>query len=149
MKLFTLRIITPEKLILEEPVIQATLPVVLGEVTLLADHIPFIGSLKNGGELFIKTENDEKMLAVSGGFVEFHNNVLTILADSADRAEDIDLAEAEEAKMRAEQLKKDSENLNSDSDEYKALMAMIDRQSYRVQVARKHHSRRSGMNTSL
>lgn len=140
MKLFTLKIITPEKLVLEEPIVQATLPVVRGEVTLLADHVPFIGALKNGGEILIKTENDERMLAISGGFVEFHDNTLTVLADTADRAEDIDILEAEEAKKRAEVLVKESENV--DGDEYKALMAMIERQSYRVQVARKHHSRR-------
>lgn len=140
MKLFTLKIITPEQLMLEELIVQATLPIVRGEVTLLADHIPFIGALKDGGEILVKTENDERMLAISGGFVEFNNNVLTVLADTADRAEDIDLQEAEDAKKRAEELIKEFDSV--DEDEYKALMSIIERQSYRVQVARKHHSRR-------
>lgn len=140
MKLFTLRIITPEKTVFESKVVQVTLPVVRGEVTILADHIAYIGAIKSGGEVLVKTESDDQLLAVSGGFAEFHENTLTVLADAADRAEDIDIEEAEAAKARAEELRKDSEAMNTE--EYTALLALIERQTYRAQVAKKHHSRR-------
>ncbi len=145
MKFFTLKIITPEKLVLEELVLQATLPVIRGEVTLLANHIPYIGALKNGGEILIKTEEGEKLLAISGGFIEFHNNVLTILADSADRAEDIDLEMAEAAKARAEELR--NQAIINDDEDYAALMAMLEKETYRVKVAKKHYSRRGIYNS--
>lgn len=140
MKSFTLKIITPEKTILEALVGQVTLPIVKGEVTLLADHMPFIGSLNDGGEILVKAEDQpDQYIAIAGGFVEFHNNTLTVLADSAERAEDIDILEAENARKRAEKLQKQSDDMGTE--EYESLMRMIQRQTYRVKVAKKHHSR--------
>ncbi len=134
------KIVTPERTVLEEEVYQATLPVVHGEVTILPHHIPYIGSLNAGEIMLRKTANGEEMsLATSGGFVEFHDGVLTVLADTAERAEEIDLARAEEARQRAEALKK--ERLTMDDEEYARTAAMIEKEFARIKVARKHHSR--------
>ncbi len=135
------KIITPEKIVIEEEVYQATLPVLGGEVTILSNHIPYIGALRAGEIIFRKKQNEEETnLATSGGFVEFHNNVLSILADTAERAEEIDLARAEEARERAEALKK--ERLTMDDEEYARISALLEKELTRVQVARKHHTRR-------
>lgn len=135
------KIVTPERTVLEEEVYQATLPVVHGEVTILSRHVPYIGALNAGEIMLRKTVNGEEMsLATSGGFVEFHDDVLTVLADTAERAEEIDLARAEEARKRAEELKK--ERLTMDDEEYARTAAMIEKEFARIKVARKHHSRR-------
>lgn len=134
------KIVTPERTVLEEEVYQATLPVVHGEVTILPQHIPYIGALNAGEIVLRKTAQGEEMsLATSGGFIEFHDDVLTILADTAERAEEIDLARAEEARKRAEELKK--EQLTMDDEEYARTAAMIEKEFARIKVARKHHSR--------
>lgn len=135
-----LKVVTPEKAVIEQEVYQATLPVLGGEVTILPNHIPYIGALQ-AGEIILRTEagGEETSLATSGGFVEFHDNVLSILADTAERAEEIDLVRAEAARKRAEELKK--ERVTMDDEEYARTAAMIEKELARVKVARRHHSR--------
>lgn len=135
-----LKVVTPEKIVVELEVYQATLPVLGGEVTLLPNHVPYIGALR-AGEIVLRMEagGEESSIATSGGFVEFHDNMLSILADTAERAEEIDLARAEEARKRAEELKK--ERVTMDDEEYARTAAMIEKELARVKVARRHHAR--------
>lgn len=135
------KIVTPERIVLEVEAYQATLPVVGGEVTILPDHIPYIGAIKAGEIIIRKEPNGEEIsLVTSGGFAEFHDNTLVILADTAERAEEIDLARAEEARLRAEELKKEA--IHMDEEEYARMAALIEKELARVRVARKHHSKR-------
>jgi len=135
------KIVTPERTVMEEEAYQATLPVVGGEVTILPDHIPYIGAIKAGEIIIRKEANGEEIsLVTSGGFVEFHDNTLVILADTAERAEEIDLARAEAARTRAEELKKEA--IHMGEEEYARMAALIEKELARVRVARKHHSKR-------
>lgn len=137
------KIITPEKTVFESEVTQVTLPVTDGEVTILANHRPYIASLAPG-EIVLKNKNksgeEETNLVVSGGFIEFNENILTVLADTAERAEEIDLKRAEEARMRAEELKKN--RIGMDESDYARVAAAIQKESARIRVARKHYTRR-------
>lgn len=135
-----LKVVTPEKTVIEQEIYQATLPVVGGVVTILPNHMPYIGAL-SAGEIILRTEagGEETSLATSGGFVEFHDGVLFLLADTAERAEEIDLARAEEARKRAEDLKK--ERLDMDDEEYARTAAILEKELARVKVARRHHTR--------
>ncbi len=133
------KIITPEKTVFEAEVDQATLPVTDGEVTILPKHRPYIASLKPG-EIMLKTNGEEMSLVVSGGFIEFNQNNLTVLADTAERAEEIDLKRAEESRARAEEIKK--ERISMDDTEYARVAASIEKELARIKVGRKHHSRR-------
>jgi len=135
------KIVTPEKAVVEEEIYQVTLPVEGGEITILPEHIPYIGAIK-AGEIILRKEvgGEEISLATSGGFVEFHNNSMVILADTAERAEEIDLARAEEARKRAEDLKK--EKINMGEEEYARTAALLEKEMARVRVAHKHHSKR-------
>ena len=137
------KIITPEKTVFESEVTQVTLPVTDGEVTILANHRPYIASLMPG-EIVLKTENksgeEEINLVVSGGFIEFNENILTVLADTAERAEEIDLKRAEEARTRAEELKKN--RIGMDESDYARVAAAIQKESARIRVAQKHYTRR-------
>lgn len=74
-----------------------------GVLGILPRHAPLLTMLKPG-ELRIKHDNDEDALFVAGGFMEVSHNVVTVLADAAERAEDIDEARAEEARRRAQTL---------------------------------------------
>ena len=141
MSFIKLKIVTPEKLLLETEVSQVTLPVMFGEVTILPEHVPYIGALTSGEVRFFESTGDAVHLALSAGFVEFHDNVLTVLADRAERAEDIDIERAEEARKRAEELKKTLLD-SSNEEEYIRTAAMLDKELNRLRVARRHHSHR-------
>lgn len=135
-----LKIVTPQRLVLEEEAYSVTLPIDGGEVTVLPNHIPYIGSLRPGEIMLRKTQDGEsESLATSGGFAEFQDNVLTILADTAERAEEIDLARAEEARARAEDIMK--ARVSMDDEEYARIAAMVEKEFARLKVARKHRSK--------
>jgi len=99
-----LDIITQEKKVYQDEVDSVTAPASEGEVTILPRHIPLFTRL-NPGEITLKKGSQETHIVVTGGFmdVSFPNKV-TILADAAARAEEIDVKKAEEAKRRAEEL---------------------------------------------
>jgi len=140
MKTFHVKLVTPERLLLETEVAEVTLPIADGEVTILPEHVPYIGALQVGEALLKTADNKTEMMALSGGFVEFDNDTLTILADTAERAEDIDIARAEEAKKRAEDLH--NQAIDMSEEEYARLAAAIEKEFTRIKVARKHASRR-------
>lgn len=132
------KIVTPEKTVYESEVDQATLPVLDGEVTILPNHRSYIAALK-AGEIMLKTDGKETLMATSGGFIEFSSNMLVVLADTAEAAEEIDVKRAEEARKRAEELKK--EKVMMDDTEYARVAAAIEKESARIKVARKHRTR--------
>lgn len=139
-KILRIKIVTPEKAVAEMDVVSITLPIQDGEVTLLPEHVPYIGALR-AGEILVRREAlaEPESLAVSGGFVEFNHDTLTILADRAERAEDIDIARAEEAKRRAEVLMKKAPDMSEE--EYATVAAALEKELTRIKVARKHRSR--------
>jgi len=95
-------IVTPERVVLKETIKSITVPTKDGIITVLPKHIPLVGILVPG-VAEIKTESGETQLfSVSSGFIEVQRDKVIILADTAERAEEIDLQRAEEAKKRAE-----------------------------------------------
>lgn len=137
MSVIKFKIITPEKTVFEDSVDQATLPVMEGEVTILPNHRSYIAALQ-AGELMVKKDGQEIHLAVAGGFLEFAKNNLVVLADRAERAEDIDLQRAEEARKKAEELQKEK---ITDSEEYARVAALVEKEMARIKVAKKHRTR--------
>lgn len=133
------KIVTTERTVFEDKVGQATLPVMGGQVTILPNHRSYIAALESG-EIILKNNSGEISLAVAGGFLEFHKNKLVILADRAEKAEEIDLERAEEARKKAEELKK--EKISMDDSEYAKVAAMIEKEITRIKVAKKHHTKR-------
>lgn len=140
MKTLQLKVVTPERSVTEIEATSVTLPILDGEVTILPLHEPYIGSLQAGEILFRREGKSEpESLAVSGGFVEFGKNILTVLADTAERAGEIDMVRAEEAKKRAEALKTERETMSAE--EYARVAATLEKELARIKVARKHRSR--------
>lgn len=122
----------------ENNIDQATLPVVNGQVTILPGHRSYIAALK-AGEVVLKKGSEVIHIATSGGVVEFHDNTLVVLADTAERAEAIDIARAEDARKRAEALKK--EKVSMSELEYAKVAASIEKEATRIRVAKKHHTK--------
>lgn len=106
-KTIKFEIVTPEKTVLKEEIVEVTIPTMEGEITILPKHMPIVGIIKPG-VLEIKTADGRQEVAcVNGGFVEVLRNKVVILADSAERACDIDFEKAEEARKKAEAAMKE------------------------------------------
>jgi len=97
-----LRVVTPERLLLDEEVDEVTAPGTEGEFGVLPNHITFLSSLQPG-RLSYKQGGQVRFLAVSGGFAEVRDNVVTILTDSAEFADEIDVERARAALRAAEE----------------------------------------------
>jgi len=97
-----LDIVTAERAVYSEDVEMVIAPGVEGQLGILPHHAPLMTMLEPG-ELIVRKGAEEFSLAVSGGFLEVRPDRVIVLADSAERAEEIDIARAEEAKRRAEQ----------------------------------------------
>ncbi len=137
-KKLQLKIVTPEKLILEELVDSVTLPTTEGEITILADHIPIVAALASG-EIVAISDNEHVPMAVVGGFVETkkenHVTVVTILADFAEHVASITEAEIEKAKAKAEELRKKAEN--SEIVDFEHFESELERSLTRIKIADK------------
>ena len=111
-----LEIVTPDKLVLSQDVEYVGVPGLMGQFGVLKNHIPFLSALAIGS-LYYRSEGRTRYVFVSGGFADVTQDKLTILAESAERAEEIDVARAKKAKERAEQ------RLQQEEDRIKAASA--------------------------
>jgi|SRR5687767_4899066 len=98
----TLEIVTPDRSLVRDDVDEVQLPGSEGYFGVLPGHTPLLSMLMVG-ELWYRSGQEKRYLAVAGGFVEVLPDRVTVLADIGERAEDIDLARAEAAKRRAEE----------------------------------------------
>ena len=97
----TLEIITPERVVFEEDGVESvTLPGAEGELTVLPQHAPLMTALQPG-PLYFRKGGAELDVALSGGFLEVRDDRVTILADTAERSEEIDAERAQQARDRA------------------------------------------------
>jgi F-type H+-transporting ATPase subunit epsilon len=126
-----LRVVTPSRMLLDEDVDEVTAPGELGEFGVLPNHIAFLTTLVPG-ELSYKQGSSKKTLAVSGGYAEVLDNVMTVLAPAAEFADEIDSARAQRAKERAEKLMAE---LNRGEKDWEMAEAAVKRALVRLQVA--------------
>jgi len=134
-----LDIVTAEQLVYSEEVDMVVVPGIDGEMAILPHHAPLMTMLQPG-ELLVRNQGTEISMAVTGGFLEVRPDRITVLADAAERAEDIDAARAEEAKQRAQQ------RLSGKLDEagQGRAEAALQRSLIRLKVAEKRRRRRAG-----
>jgi F-type H+-transporting ATPase subunit epsilon len=98
---FRLRIVTPERSLLDEDVEEVVAPGAAGEFGVLPDHITFLTVLVPG-RLIYKVAGRRHVVAIFGGYAEVADNVMTVLADGAEPVAEIDAASAERALRDAE-----------------------------------------------
>jgi F-type H+-transporting ATPase subunit epsilon len=127
-----LHIVTPDRELIREDVDQVQMPGKNGELGILPGHAPLITELMVG-EISYRQGGNTQILAVAWGFAEVLPDKVTILASAAERAEDIDVARAQEAKAKAEQLLREAP---ADLD-YDATLAALRRAELRLDVAAK------------
>jgi len=143
-KQLKLKIVTPERLILEEMVDQVSLPTTEGEITILPGHIPLIAGL-NSGDIIGYINGEHVPMAVVGGFVEIKQNEkgeteVAILADFAEHVSELSDEKIEKAKVHAEELKKQMEN--KEHVDFEHLEAELERSLTRVKIADKWRTRK-------
>jgi F-type H+-transporting ATPase subunit epsilon len=128
-----LEVVTPTGAVVSESVDIVTAPGIGGEFGVLANHAPFLSTLKIGS-LAYKQGGSETHLMVSGGFCEVSNNKITFLVEAAEKGDDIDVDRAMKAKERAEkrllEAKSQQEKINMTRAE-----AALQRALARIKVA--------------
>lgn len=149
-KQLKLKIVTPEKLILEDTVDQVTVPTTEGEITILPDHIPLIAGLASG-DVVAMAFGEHIPMAVVGGFIEVKNvpsaqagngmqTEVAILADFAEHVADITDEAIKQAEAKAEELKKMSDN--KEVVDFEHFAAELERSLTRVKIADKWRTRK-------
>jgi F-type H+-transporting ATPase subunit epsilon len=133
-------LVTAEGRVLSQEADFVVAPGIDGELGVLPHHIPLLTPLATG-EVLVRNDGHDEHLYISGGFLEVLPDRVVILADAAERAEDIDEARAEEARRRAQELL--AEEPGNDE-----AAAQLESALFRIKVAdirrRRHGDRRGG-----
>ncbi len=124
-----LDIVTPQGLVISEGVDEITATGSEGEFGVLPGHVPFITTLKVG-MLILKKGNAAEFVFVNSGYAEVTSEKVVILADSAERAEDIDVERAKAAMKRAEERLQ-----HADKIDFERANAALERAAIRIQIA--------------
>jgi F-type H+-transporting ATPase subunit epsilon len=133
MKKIHLKIVTPDKILLDKEVESVSIPTVEGEITVLPAHIPILAGMKPG-ELKIREGGKEDFFSVTRGVAEVDGETITILTDAAEHAEEIDAERAEAAHKAAKEL---MEKKRDGEEGYTEAMAELERSLSRIKIVRK------------
>ncbi len=125
-------IVTPERVVLKKDIFQVTVPTEEGEITVLPDHIPLMSILKPGVLEIKNSEGEIEVMSVSGGFLQVTRGKIIVLADTAEKAEELDEQRIEEAKARAEEKKK--ELSSSDQVRFTNISIQLDKELARFKA---------------
>ncbi len=128
----TCEIISQDRQVFSGEVDMVVAPGADGVMGILPHHVSLLSTLKVG-ELKVRRGADEEVFAVSGGLIEVRPDRIVVLADAAERADEIDVARAEEARRRAEAKLAATPATNSEA--YLTAMAALRRSSLRLTVA--------------
>ncbi|MBE9486751.1 MAG: F0F1 ATP synthase subunit epsilon [Chloroflexi bacterium] len=128
-----LEMVTPYKRLLSEEVDELTAPGFVGELGILPGHTPLLTTLRVG-ELSYKKDSEQFHVAVNWGYLEVEDDTVTVLVDTAEKSDEIDLARAKAAMDRAEDALK---ALPQEDKKYRIMEAALQRALIRIQVAGK------------
>jgi F-type H+-transporting ATPase subunit epsilon len=126
-----LELVTPYRHVLSQEVDEVTAPGALGEFGVLPGHTPMLTTLRIG-ELIYRNGSEHFHVALNWGYVEVENDTVTVLVETAERADDIDLERARLAMGRAEESMK---KLSPEDQDFATMQAALERALIRVQVA--------------
>jgi F-type H+-transporting ATPase subunit epsilon len=132
-------IVTPERRLLSEEVDMVTLPGSAGQMGVLRGHAPLLSTL-DIGEIVLHNKGQTRSIAVHGGVVEVRPNKVTVLADLAESAEDIDIERADAARQRAQKSLEERQSGKYDPE----ALASLRRNLLRLKIARKRRTQRAG-----
>ncbi|HSE30195.1 MAG TPA: F0F1 ATP synthase subunit epsilon [Pyrinomonadaceae bacterium] len=126
-----LEVVTPERRVLNEPVDMVTVPGLGGELGILPGHTPLISQLQTGVLTYTQSGKSFQ-LHVSGGFVEVRDDLVSVLAEVAERPEEIDAARA---KLSRERWEKQLNASGGSEEEFEMAKMKLDRSLVRLQLA--------------
>jgi len=126
-----LEVVTPERRVLEEPVEMVTVPGLNGELGILPGHTPLISQMKTGVLTYVQ-DGKSSQLHVSGGFVEVRDDHVSVLAEVAERPEEIDAASARASRER---LEKQLSGWTGSEDDLELARTELARSEVRLQLA--------------
>ena len=126
-----LEVVTPERRVLAEPVDMVTVPGLGGELGILPGHTPLISQLQTGVLTYVQ-DGKSFSLHVSGGFVEVRDDHVSVLAEIAERPDEIDAARA---KLSREKLEKQLSAWTGSDEELEAARVEFDRSVVRLQLS--------------
>ncbi len=136
MKKIKLKVVTLERVVYSSEVDRLTIPTETGVIGVLPDHVPLI-SLLAPGELVVHKDGEKIHLAMTTGFIEVRkNSEVIILADTADRVEEMNVEEIRKAKERVEKILKDEQNLSDV--EFAHFEDVLGREISRLNIAERH-----------
>ena len=128
-------IVSQDRLVWEGDADIVIVPGMSGEMGILPNHAPLLSTLRYG-ILKVQHKDQEEIFTVAGGVVEIQPDVITVLADSAENVEEIDIARAETARRRAEKTLE--EGPPPDSDAYLKMEAALRRSNLRLEAAKRY-----------
>ena len=126
-----LEVVTPERRVLAETVDMVTVPGLGGELGILPGHTPLISQLQTGVLTYVQ-EGKSNSLHVSGGFVEVRDDHVSVLAEVAERPDEIDAARA---KLSRERLEKQLNAWSGTEEDFEVARAKLERSVVRLQLA--------------
>lgn len=130
---FKLSVVAPDRTVVDEQIQSLIAPGVTGYFGIMHGHEPLISALKTGLIEFMDASNQRHYVAIGGGFMEVSEGNATILADTAERANEIDIAEAE---AMLEQARKSLRGEDTTLDQAEALME-LERAMNRIKAAKR------------
>lgn len=135
--LFTVKVVTPEKVVYEHLVYSVTLPTDSGEITLLPNHQSVITTVTTGEMKIVDNKNHQEIFFVDTGVAHFDDtNTLVILIDQSESVHEIDIDHAQKAYERARQLKEQA--ITEQEVDFARFESLIERELGRVKIARKY-----------
>ena len=142
MSKLSIKIVTPERIVFEDEADSLSVMTENGEITVLPNHVPLV-SLLRAGEMRLMDSGKESALAVSTGLIEVRpGNTIVVLADTAERSEELELAEIEKAKELAEKRLKEARDKNEVA--YADALVHLERELARHKVASRRKYRDVG-----
>ena len=133
----TVDVLTPQAKIFSGEADEVIVPTVTGVIGVLPNHVSLLTQILPG-ELQIKTGSKTEFIAIMGGYLEVANNQVNVLVDYAVRAEDIEIAKAEQAKQRAQKLKEEKVS----QEDLAIINAELRRSLLELKVAHRHRTGR-------
>jgi F-type H+-transporting ATPase subunit epsilon len=128
-------IVSQDRMVFEGDVDIVVLPGSAGEMGILPHHAPLLTTLKYG-LIKVRKQGDEQVFTVAGGVAEVQPDVVTVLADAAENIEEIDVARAEQARQRAQDVLE--KGIPQDTDAYLAIEAALRRSNLRLEAVKRY-----------
>ena len=128
-------IVSQDRMVYQGEADMVLLPGTDGEMGILPHHAPLLTTLKYG-IIKVRAQGQEMLFTVAGGFAEIQPDVVTVLADAAENIEEIDIARAEAARQRAEEIL--AKGLPADTDAYLKIDDALRRSNLRLDAVKRY-----------